>query len=204
MKIKKAIYIGSYVSWEKCPPATKPEYAFIGRSNVGKSSLINAITNHKSLAKTSEKPGKTQCINQFLINDTFYLTDLPGYGYAKVSKSTKESFQKFTLEYIQHRPNLLCLFLLIDSRHPPQKEDLQFLDICGSNNIPFMICFTKTDKLKKNVLNKNISTYLTKLSENWDPIPDYFLTSAMKKQGLSEILTIINKTNDQFKSKLSL
>ena len=108
------------------------------------------------------------------------------------------------MEYIQHRPNLLCLFLLIDSRHPPQKEDLQFLDICGSNNIPFMICFTKTDKLKKNALNKNISTYLTKLSENWDPIPDYFLTSAMKKQGLSEVLTIINKTNDQFKSKLSL
>ena len=149
MKITKASYLSSVTNWEKGPQPTLPEYAFIGRSNVGKSSLINALTRHNSLAKTSGKPGKTRCINHFLINDTFYMADLPGYGYAQVSKTLKETFNQFTIDYIQHRPNLCCLFVLIDSRHTPQKIDCEFLKFCATIEVPFLFALQKQIKSKK-------------------------------------------------------
>ena len=143
MEIEKASFICSNTDWKKCPKPSIPEYAFIGRSNVGKSSLINSLTNSKKLAKTSGKPGKTQLINHFLINDNFYLADLPGYGYAKVSKKLREEFQKFTLKYLENRTNLICLFTLIDLRVTPQKIDIEFMEYCAIKQIPFVICFTK-------------------------------------------------------------
>ena len=199
MKITKAAYLSSVTNWEKCPSPTLPEYAFIGRSNVGKSSLINALTRHKSLAKTSGKPGKTRCINHFSINDTFYLADLPGYGYAQVSKSLKKSFNQFTVDYIQHRPNLCCLFVLIDIRHTPQKIDCEFLTFCATIEVPFIICFTKADKVKKNKCNQTIQAYKKTLAEEWEKFPDYIVTSAENQTGIKELRAFIQRINTTYK-----
>lgn len=189
--ISSAKFVSSYVDYTKCPKSPFREFAFIGRSNVGKSSLINMITGVKNLAKTSQTPGKTKLINLFLINDNFYLTDLPGYGYAKVSRTEKNIWQKFIVDYLIHRENLHCLFVLIDSRHPPQKIDIEFINWLGSNGIPFVIAFTKADKLSKNELASNISKYKKFLLESWEELPPVFITSAEKQLGKEEILNFL-------------
>ena len=199
MKINTANFVCSNTDWRKCPKENMPEYAFIGRSNVGKSSLINALTNSKKLAKISGKPGKTQLINHFLINEKFYFTDLPGYGYAKISKKIKEEFQSFTLKYLKNRGNLICLFLLIDLRVTPQKIDLEFMEFCALKQIPFVICFTKSDKLKKAEILENIKQYKDYLLKQWESFPINFTTSSTKKTGLKEIVSFIDENNIQFK-----
>tara|TARA_B110000967_G_scaffold191516_1_gene217248 strand:- start:842 stop:1444 length:603 start_codon:yes stop_codon:yes gene_type:complete len=199
MKINTANFICSNTDWRKCPKENMPEYAFIGRSNVGKSSLINALTNSKKLAKISGKPGKTQLINHFLINEKFYFTDLPGYGYAKISKKIKEEFQSFTLKYLKNRGNLVCLFLLIDLRVSPQKIDLEFMEFCALKKIPFVICFTKSDKLKKAEIVENTNQYKDYLLKQWESFPINFTTSSVKKTGLKEIVSFIDENNIQFK-----
>ena len=199
MKINTANFICSNTDWRKCPKENMPEYAFIGRSNVGKSSLINALTNSKKLAKISGKPGKTQLINHFLINEKFYFTDLPGYGYAKISKKIKEEFQSFTLKYLKNRENLVCLFLLIDLRVSPQKIDLEFMEFCEKKKIPFVICFTKSDKLKKAEIVENTNQYKDYLLKQWESFPINFTTSSVKKTGLKEIVSFIDENNIQFK-----
>ena len=199
MKINTANFICSNTDWRKCPIENMPEYAFIGRSNVGKSSLINALTNSKKLAKISGKPGKTQLINHFLINEEFYFTDLPGYGYAKISKKIKEEFQSFTLKYLKNRENLVCLFLLIDLRVSPQKIDLEFMEFCALKKIPFVICFTKSDKLKKAEIVENTNQYKDYLLKQWESFPINFTTSSVKKTGLKEIVSFIDENNIQFK-----
>ncbi|PWJ45087.1 GTP-binding protein [Sediminitomix flava] len=195
MKIKKAEFVMSNQDYRKCPPADKAEYAFIGRSNVGKSSLINAMTNHKGLAKTSGTPGKTQLINHFIINDNWYLVDLPGYGYAQVSKTIREKFQKLIDGYLLNRENLYCTFVLVDSRHNPQKIDLDFMEWMATNGLPFCIIFTKADKLKKTEKESKINNYLKKLQESWEELPQYFVTSSEKKEGLEELLTFIDQVS---------
>ena len=200
MEITKANFLCSNTDWKKCPKPNLPEYAFIGRSNVGKSSLINTLTNHKKLAKTSGKPGKTQLINHFIINDSFYLADLPGYGYAKVSKKLREEFQKFTLNYLEKRTNLICLFLLIDLRVKPQKIDIEFMEYCATKEIPFTICFTKSDKLKKAEISTNLENYKSYLLKEWESFPNYFTTSSVNKLGIDEILSFIKEYNLAFKS----
>ena len=200
MEITKANFLCSNTDWKKCPKPNLPEYAFIGRSNVGKSSLINTLTNHKKLAKTSGKPGKTQLINHFIINDSFYLADLPGYGYAKVSKKLREDFQKFTLNYLEKRTNLICLFLLIDLRVKPQKIDTEFMEYCATKEIPFTICFTKSDKLKKAEISTNLENYKSYLLKEWESFPNYFTTSSVNKLGIDEILSFIKEYNLAFKS----
>lgn len=175
----------------KCPEDDKPEIAFIGRSNVGKSSLINMLTNNKSLAKTSSSPGKTQKINHFIINDKWYLVDLPGYGYAKVSKAMRERFSKMISDYIFKRPNLECLFVLIDSRHAAQKIDIDYMYWLGSNSVPFCIIFTKADKSGAVKLQMNIDDYCKKLLETWDTLPPYIITSAEDRMGKEELLDYI-------------
>ncbi len=198
MKIKKAEFVISNTEIEKCPPPKMPEYAFIGRSNVGKSSLINALTNRKSLAKTSGKPGKTQLINHFLINESWYLVDLPGYGYATVSKTQRVEFAKFIKTYLSKRENLMCLFVLIDSRLKPQKIDLKFMQWLGENGIPFVICFTKLDKLSKTERDKNITFYKSELNKEWEELPKFFYSSATKQIGTEEILSFVEETNKLF------
>lgn len=195
MIIKSAEFIKSSGKWQECPEPTLPEYAFIGRSNVGKSSLINAMMNKKDLAKTSQTPGKTQLINHFLINEDWYLTDLPGYGYAKVSKTQRKDFEKLISNYILNRKNLVNLFILVDSRHTPQKIDLEFMEWCGESGVPFSIIFTKTDKLKPNAILKNVEIYKQKLLESWEELPEIFATSAEKKEGCDEVLSTITQTN---------
>lgn len=195
MIIKSATFVKSSGKWQDCPEPNLPEYAFIGRSNVGKSSLINAMTNHKDLAKTSQTPGKTQLINHFLINDHWYLTDLPGYGYARVSKSLRKDFEKLITNYILNRKNLVNLFILIDSRHKPQAIDIEFLQWCGESNIPFSIVFTKADKMKPRELSANIENYKEELLKTWEDLPEMFSTSAAKKTGGEEILQLIDDTN---------
>ena len=182
----------------KCPPAEFPEYAFIGRSNVGKSSLINMITNKKELAHTSSTPGKTQLINHFIINNNWYLVDLPGYGYASVNKSQKKEFSQLISSYILRRPNLMCVFVLVDSRHELQENDADFLMWLGEKKIPFVLVFTKADKNKSAVLEKNIENYKKALLENWEEMPQYFLTSAEEKTGQKEILDFIGSNNKNF------
>lgn len=199
MIIKTAEFVKSSGKWQECPEPTLPEYAFIGRSNVGKSSLINAMLNRKDLAKTSQTPGKTQLINSFLINEDWFLTDLPGYGYAKVSKSLRRDFEKLITNYILNRKNLVNLFVLIDSRHSPQKIDTEFLEWCGENGIPFSIVFTKADKLKPNAVAENINKYKTELLKTWEELPECYVTSAEKKTGTDEILEFISVTNDFLK-----
>lgn len=200
MEINKSDFLCSNSDWKKCPKPNLPEYAFIGRSNVGKSSLINALTNSKKLAKTSGKPGKTQLINHFLINNNFYLADLPGYGYAKISKKIREEFQSFTLKYLENRENLVCLFLLIDLRVPPQKIDLEFMEYCAVKKTPFVICFTKADKLKKVEIEENTNEYKNFLLKEWESFPLNFTTSSTKKTGLEDIKEFINEHNIEFKS----
>lgn len=195
MKIRSAKFIISNTDVRKCPGEPFPEYAFIGRSNVGKSSLINMITGHKNLAKTSGKPGKTQLINHFLINDSWYLVDLPGYGYAKVSKDQRRTFQKFIREYFNKRMQLACSFVLIDARHEPQKIDLEFMEYLGENGIPFCIVFTKTDKLNRSGLQKNLARYQEVMLKTWEEMPTYFVTSSAKEEGREEILDFIEQVN---------
>ena len=199
MKIKSAEFVISNTDIDKCPKERIPEYAFIGRSNVGKSSLINMLTGRKSLAKTSGKPGKTQLINHFKINDNWFLVDLPGYGYAKVSKKNRSIFAKFIYEYLEKRENLICTFVLVDSRHEPQKIDMLFMEWLGQNQIPFVIIFTKMDKLSSSQLNKNITKYKTEMLKTWEDIPQTFRSSAESGLGKSEILKFIEQTNTSVK-----
>ena len=196
MKIKSATFIKSSGKWQECPEPNIPEYAFIGRSNVGKSSLINALMNHKDLAKTSQTPGKTQLINHFLVNEEWYLTDLPGYGYAKVSKNQRKDFEKLITNYILNRENLVHLFVLVDIRHLPQKIDLEFIEWCGENQISFSIIFTKSDKMKTQAAaEKSVAEYKKILLETWEELPNIFVTSAEKKLGGEQILDFIEETN---------
>lgn len=199
MEIKSAKFLISSTDVAKCPAPLKPEYAFIGRSNVGKSSLINMLVDRKDLAKTSGKPGKTQLINHFIINDTWYLVDLPGYGYAKVSKEKRDIFQAYISEYIIERKNLLCLMVLLDSRLEPQKIDLEFMDWCGEKGIPFIMVFTKIDKLSKKKVADNIAHYKEEMGKHWDALPECFYTSAEKKLGRKELLDFVTATNKLFK-----
>ncbi|RLD43850.1 MAG: YihA family ribosome biogenesis GTP-binding protein [Bacteroidetes bacterium] len=202
MQIKTAIFTKSSAKLSQCPPMDIPEYAFIGRSNVGKSSLINALTNHSKLAKTSGKPGKTQLINHFLINDEWFLVDLPGYGFAKISKSIRENWEKLIMDYLFKRMNLINTFILVDSRHKPQKLDTELFEKYGMNQLPFTIVFTKTDKLTKNQLAKNIAFYKKYLLQQWEELPPIVISSAVDKKGLDEILQSINKTRINFDAKL--
>ena len=201
MEIKDAQFVMSNSDYRKCPTPNLPEYAFIGRSNVGKSSLINAITNRNSLAKTSGKPGKTQLINHFLIDKAWYLVDLPGYGYAAVSKVKRAMFHEFIREYLLERPNLMCTFVLLDSRLEPQKIDLEFMQWLGENGIPFVMVFTKTDKLNSTKLRNNMKTYQTKMLEFWEEFPTAFYTSSVSKQGTEDILSFVEETNGLFEEK---
>ena len=195
MVIKTAEFVKSSGKWQECPEPNLPEYAFIGRSNVGKSSLINAMMNHKDLAKTSGTPGKTQLINHFLVNENWYLTDLQGSGYARVSKSMRKDFEKINTNYILNRKNLVNLFVLVDSRHTPQPIDIEFIEWCGESGVPFSIVFTKTDKLKPNTVNANVEVYRNELLKTWEELPDMYVTSAEKKIGGAEILKFISDTN---------
>ena len=194
MKIGKAEFVKSSAKIEQVPEISQPEYAFIGRSNVGKSSLINMLVDHKNLAKTSGKPGKTQLINHFKVNDEWFLVDLPGYGYAKVGKKIRAGFGDLIADYIEKLTNL---FVLIDSRLEPQKIDLEFMEYLGDLGIPFSMVFTKIDKLKDNILNKNMKVYKKKMLEKWEDIPVSFMTSAETKAGREELLGYINQINIQ-------
>lgn len=189
--IKNATFLISNTDVKKCPPPDKPEYAFIGRSNVGKSSLINMLVGQKSLAKVSTRPGKTQLINHFVIDDNWYLVDLPGYGYAKISHSVKEKFQKLISDYIINRENLYCLFVLIDIRHEAQKIDLEFMSWLGENHIPFAIIFTKSDKLGKVRAEKNVEAYKKELSQYWEELPPTLISSSLNGEGRDEIINFI-------------
>ena len=201
MKIKSAEFVISNQDVAKCPTNNLPEYAFIGRSNVGKSSLINMITDRKNLAKTSGRPGKTQLINHFIINQNWYLVDLPGYGYAKVSKSSKKTFQKFITAYFEQRTQLVSAFVLIDIRHEPQPIDLRFMEWLGEHNLPFSIVFTKADKLRPKAIENHIEAYKTVLLETWEAIPNYFITSSSKSIGKDELLNYIGNTNIEVKDQ---
>lgn len=195
MIIKDARFVISNTDYCKCPQDYRPEYAFIGRSNVGKSSLINMLTNRKGLAMTSSKPGKTQLINHFIINDEWYLVDLPGYGYAQRGKEGREQIRKIIDSYILNREQLTALFLLIDSRHEPQQIDLDFIQWLGENGIPFSIVFTKVDKLSKGRVKDNTNQYLEKLKETWDELPPVFYTSSEHRIGGDDILNYIDQIN---------
>ncbi len=195
MEITSAEFIISNTDYRKCPEPTLPEYAFIGRSNVGKSSLINMLTNNQKLAKVSGKPGKTQTINHFLINKNWYLVDLPGYGYAQTTKKERQTWQSFISEYICKRENLYCLFILIDCRHEPQAIDLKFITWAGTQGIPISLIFTKTDKLSKTALKTNIDFYKQRLLEDWEELPPCFCTSSEKHIGRDELLDFIASCN---------
>ena len=199
MKIKNAQFVISNTNYKLCPKENMPEYAFIGRSNVGKSSLINALVNNKNLAKTSGKPGKTQLINHFIINNNWYLVDLPGFGYAKISKEKRKEFETMISNYLLNRKNLVCLFVLIDSRHKPQSIDQEFMQWLAKKEIPFVIVFTKSDKLGKNILQKNIDFYKSEMLKEWEELPDLFITSSEQKKGTEEIKDFIKKLNLSFK-----
>lgn len=195
MEIKDAAFVISNSDIKKCPESTLPEYAFIGRSNVGKSSLINMLTNRKGLAMTSSMPGKTILINHFIINKEWYLVDLPGYGYARRGKAGRDKIKTMIEDYILNREQLTCLFVLIDSRHAPQKIDMEFMEWLGEMGIPFSIVFTKTDKLSKSQLSQNIEAYKTALYEVWEELPPIWLTSAVKRNGRDELLNYIEEIN---------
>jgi GTP-binding protein len=199
MKIKSAEFVKSSKEISQCPAPDKPEFAFIGRSTVGKSSLINMLCNQNDLAKTSSTPGKTQLINHFIINDDWYLVDLPGYGYARTSKDQREGFEKMIAGYITQRKNLINLFVLIDCRHKPLAIDLEFLEWLGENQIAFSIIFTKADKLKRGELKTNIENYKTHLLESWEELPPIFITSVATRDGKEEILGYIESNKTLFK-----
>lgn len=199
MEIKKAEYMTSYADWRKCPDSQVPEYAFIGRSNVGKSSLINMLTQRKGLAKTSAKPGKTLLINYFNIDDSWNIVDLPGYGYARIGKTGLEKLSKLINGYILGRQQLTCLMLLIDSRHEPQRIDLEFMEMLGENGIPFALVFTKLDKLSQRQWTQNLNAYKAKLQEQWEELPPIFATSAEKGTGREEVLAYIEQINESLK-----
>ena len=194
--IKQARFLISNTDVQKCPLPDRPEYAFIGRSNVGKSSLINMLVGQKSLAKVSVRPGKTQLINHFIIDESWYLVDLPGYGYAKISLSVKEKFQKLISRYILNRENLYCLFVLIDIRHAPQQIDIEFISWLGENNIPFAIIFTKADKLGKVTAIKNVAAYSLELKNIWEELPPILVSSSIDGTGQEEIISFIEKANN--------
>jgi GTP-binding protein len=202
MKIKSAEFVMSNSDVAKCPKERIPEYAFIGRSNVGKSSLINMLVDRKNLAKTSGRPGKTQLINHFLINKNWYLVDLPGYGYARVSKRAKKTFQKFITDYFEQRKQLVLAFVLIDCRHEPQPVDIDFMHYLGESNIPFQIIFTKADKLKPNALTRNIDAYTAKMLESWEEMPEYFITSASNREGKEALIKNIYTISEEVKESL--
>ncbi|WP_370089447.1 ribosome biogenesis GTP-binding protein YihA/YsxC [Ekhidna sp.] len=195
MQIKSAEFVISSPDVSGCPPADKPEYAFIGRSNVGKSSLINHLTSRKKLAKTSSTPGKTQLINHFIINDSWYLVDLPGYGWAQTSKVNKAAWKKMINTYLEERQNLACVFVLVDSRHEPQKIDLEFMEWLGENAIPFCIVFTKADKLGKTQIQSNVAAYKNVMRKTWEELPPTFVTSSADRVGGEEILDFIDRIN---------
>ncbi|MDO1446185.1 ribosome biogenesis GTP-binding protein YihA/YsxC [Rhodocytophaga aerolata] len=199
MKIIQATFIQSNTDYKACPAPEKPEYAFIGRSNVGKSSLINMLTGHPNLAKTSQKPGKTQLINHFLINDEWYLVDLPGYGWAQASKADREKWDTMIRQYLLQRTNLLCVFVLIDSRHEAQKVDLEFMEWLGKSEIPFSIIFTKADKQTKSKTQLHVEQYIQKMLEQWEEVPSYFVTSSVSRDGRDEILKFIDSLNKTYK-----
>ena len=202
MKIKSAEFVISNTDYKLCPKEIHPEYAFIGRSNVGKSSLINALVNRKNLAKTSGKPGKTQLINHFKINDSWFLVDLPGYGYASTSKTNREMFKEMINKYLLNRKNLICLFVLLDIRHNPQSIDLEFMEKMGQEKIPFVMVFTKSDKISQTQISKNIKLYKTEMLKQWEYLPDMFITSSENQNGISEILKFIEEYNEEFNPTL--
>lgn len=198
MQITEAKFLISNTDIEKCPVPKLPEYAFIGRSNVGKSSLINMVTGKKNLAKTSATPGKTRLVNHFIINNKWYLVDLPGYGYAKVSKASKATWDKMIKDYLLGRKNLMTIFVLIDSRLEPQKNDLAFINWLGEKGVPFSIVFTKSDKLKKQQIIYSVEAYKKTLRKTWEELPPLFITSAEKKIGKDELLNYIEEINKTF------
>ncbi len=198
MVIKSAEFVKSSPSYKDCPRAPFPEYAFLGRSNVGKSSLINMLTNHRKLAKISSTPGKTRLINHFLINNKWYLADLPGYGFAKVSKSEKKTWEKIIRDYMFYRDNLLCSFILIDIRHDLQKNDREFLTWVGTNELPFCILLTKADKLSGSKIHQQESRFRQALAEQWEPLPPMIVTSSQTGKGREEILKLIDDCNIDF------
>ena len=197
----KSEFIKSAPKWTECPEPDKPEYAFIGRSNVGKSSLINMLADKKDLAKTSGTPGKTQLLNVFLMNDTWYLMDLPGFGYARVSKVKRGEFQKMITNYLTQRPNLINTFILIDCRIPPQKIDLEFMQWLGENQIPFSMVFTKIDKISSAALQKALLAYRNEMLKTWESMPQIFTSSATGRIGRLEILNYINSINEQLEGQ---
>lgn len=199
MEITSAEFVISNTDITKLPPANKPEYAFIGRSNVGKSSLINMLCDRNKLAKISGTPGKTQLINHFLINESWYLVDLPGYGYAKVSKTDRKKWQGFTYQYLKKRENLMGVFVLVDSRIPAQKIDLEFMEWLGVNAIPFVLVFTKIDKKASKDMNKQIKAYEKEMLKTWEFMPKFFSTSAVSKFGREQVLGFIDGINKEFK-----
>ena len=201
MEIKKSEFVISAPTVSKCPSDTKPEYAFIGRSNVGKSSLINMLCNHKNLAKTSATPGKTLLINHFIINNEWYLVDLPGYGFAKRSKSVQQKITNMITSYILQRKQLINTFVLVDIRHEQQKIDREFIDWLGQSNVPFAIIFTKADKLGPVRARQNAEAWMRKLSDTWDELPPYFVTSSETKAGRDEVLGYIEQINAELKGE---
>ena len=199
MNIKSADFVISNTDVTKCPKEPLPEYAFIGRSNVGKSSLINMLMERKNLAKTSGRPGKTQLINHFKVNGNWFLVDLPGYGYARVSKKDKKTFQKYITNYFEQRQQLVCSFVLVDVRHEPQKIDMEFMEWLGENGIPFSIIFTKADKLKPKAIERNVDSYIKELLNGvWEEAPQFFVTSSSKGIGRDTVLALIETINHDF------
>ncbi len=200
MPINTIEFIKSSAKLEQCPETNKPEYAFVGRSNVGKSSLINVLANRKKIALTSSSPGQTRMINHFLVNEAWYLVDLPGYGYAKLSKTERVKFNAMIRSYLTKRENLTCLFLLLDIRHSPIDADIEFINWLGENMVPFNIVFTKTDKLNKEIAAQNVENYKNFLLESWDSLPKIFITSSTKRIGNDDIVKYIEDTNKLLKS----
>lgn len=192
MDVKKAVFVESNSDWSQCPKHRLPEFAFIGRSNVGKSSLINKLTGQKNLAKTSSTPGKTLLINHFIVNDSWYLVDLPGYGFAKIGMEGRQKLDRMIKDYVLHREELFNLFVLIDCRHEPQKNDMEFIEFLGSNGVPFSIVFTKADKLSKSRLSANVQAYKDKLQESWEELPPIFVTSSESGEGKDTLLDYID------------
>ncbi|MGC1390208.1 MAG: ribosome biogenesis GTP-binding protein YihA/YsxC [Bacteroidales bacterium] len=202
MIIHSAVFIKSSPTIKDCPAPAKPEFGFIGRSNVGKSSLINMLTGWSKLAKTSVQPGKTRTINHFLVNDSWYLVDLPGYGYAKVPVKLREKWVRATEEYILRRGNLVSLFVLLDTRHKPQKSDIEFMEFLGLNGIPFAMVFTKSDKLTETALENSVNIYNSEMLKNWESLPVSFITSAVKANGRDEILHYIEESMNNFSNAI--